>query len=125
MNVHVLVGIILNVKNEVLIELRPEGKASAHLWGFPGGKRHANETPFQALKRELQEEINIEVRHAEAWLQIHETNLFLDIWRVLDYEGELRGAEGQIIRWVPIEGLSELPMLGPNHQIVERLRELL
>ena len=41
--------------NRVLIAQRPEGKALAGLWEFPGGKVDAGERPEQALIRELAE----------------------------------------------------------------------
>ena len=48
--------------NRVLIAQRPEGKALAGLWEFPGGKVDAGERPEQALIRELHEELGIIVK---------------------------------------------------------------
>ena len=45
----------------VLIARRPEGKAMAGLWEFPGGKVDDGETPETALIRELNEELGIDV----------------------------------------------------------------
>ena len=46
---------LVDVDNRVLIAQRPEGKSMEGLWEFPGGKIEANETPEEALIRELNE----------------------------------------------------------------------
>ena len=56
---------LIDKDNRVLLAKRPEGKAMAGLWEFPGGKVEAGETPEAALVRELQEELGIEVRIGE------------------------------------------------------------
>ena len=48
----------------VLVAQRPEGKAMAGLWEFPGGKVEPHETPEAALIRELKEELSIDVTAA-------------------------------------------------------------
>ena len=52
---------LVDADKRVLIAQRPEGKALAGLWEFPGGKLDPGERPEQALIRELREEIGIEV----------------------------------------------------------------
>src|SRR5262249_24517619 len=52
---------LVDVDGRVLLARRPPGKPMAGLWEFPGGKIHDDETPEQALIRELKEELDIDV----------------------------------------------------------------
>lgn len=65
---HAAVGVIMHANGLVLLAERPVGKAWSGYWEFPGGKVEPNETPMQALKRELKEELGIEVSTAYPWL---------------------------------------------------------
>jgi len=53
---------LVDADNRVLIAKRPEGKAMAGLWEFPGGKLEAGERPEEALVRELKEELDIDTK---------------------------------------------------------------
>src|SRR6185436_2383472 len=55
---------LVDADGRVLIAKRPEGKAMAGLWEFPGGKVEAGERPELALIRELKEELGIDVTEA-------------------------------------------------------------
>jgi 8-oxo-dGTP diphosphatase len=59
--IDVVAAIIINHKNEILIARRKPEKSQGGLWEFPGGKIEQGETPEESLKRELKEEMNIEV----------------------------------------------------------------
>lgn len=56
-----VVGAILVENGKILCAQRGEYKSLAYLWEFPGGKIETGETPQEALIRELQEELLIEV----------------------------------------------------------------
>ena len=52
--------ILVNEKNEILLSKR-KSKEGEGLYGFPGGKREKGEKPIDAAKRELKEELGIDV----------------------------------------------------------------
>lgn len=56
-----VVGAILIKNGKVLCAQRGESRTLPYLWEFPGGKIEANETPQEALMREIKEELLIEV----------------------------------------------------------------
>ncbi len=55
---------LVDAEGRVLLARRPEGKAMAGLWEFPGGKVETGETPEETLIRELKEELAIDVTAA-------------------------------------------------------------
>ena len=56
-----VVGAVIRDGDRVLLAQRPEGKAQAGLWEFPGGKIEPGETPEEALARECREELALEI----------------------------------------------------------------
>ncbi len=52
---------LIEREREILVAQRPEGKALAGKWEFPGGKVQADETPESCLIREIREELECEV----------------------------------------------------------------
>jgi 8-oxo-dGTP diphosphatase len=124
----VVVAVIQSANGEVLIAERPIGKSFAGYWEFPGGKIEANETPFAALKRELHEEIAIEVITAlplgETEYTHSERAIHLSIWHVKDYRGTPIGNEGQAIRWVLPKLLSQYQFPPANDVILNKIFEL-
>src|SRR5579872_3602839 len=109
MIMHVVVGILRNVHNEILIAERPKDKYKGGLWEFPGGKVEENETAFHALQRELKEELAIDVIAGKNWLQFQhdytDRIVLLDVWNITQFSGEPQGAEGQLVRWVKSQDL--------------------
>ena len=61
----VAAGILLDAEGRYLLGQRPEGKPYAGYWEVPGGKIEAGESVFTALKRELQEELGIDIESSE------------------------------------------------------------
>ncbi len=55
---------LVDADGRVLLAKRPQGKAMAGLWEFPGGKVEPGETPEVTLIRELKEELDIDVTAA-------------------------------------------------------------
>ena len=61
----VAAGILLDGQGRYLLGQRPAGKPYAGYWEVPGGKIEAGESVFAALKREMQEELGIEIESSE------------------------------------------------------------
>jgi 8-oxo-dGTP diphosphatase len=126
--VHVLVGLIADGAGRWLLNQRRPGTPLAGFWEFPGGKCLPDETPFAALKRELDEELGIAVLEAEPVVElVHDypdKRVRLDVWHVLRYRGEATAREGQPLRWVTVAECADLPLLEADWPILERLAEL-
>jgi 8-oxo-dGTP diphosphatase len=126
--VDVVVGLIGDSNGRWLVNCRPPGAPLAGSWEFPGGKKEPGEAPLAALKRELDEELGIDVLEAEPVLVLEhdypDKRVRLDVWHVLRYRGEATAREGQPLRWVTASECHELPFLPADWPIVERLRSL-
>ena len=120
--VAVAAGVIKNTKGEVLIAKRADDQHQGGLWEFPGGKIEPNESAQQALARELNEELGIEVSASHPLIRIHhqytDKSVLLDVWVVTHFTGEARGLEGQPIQWVAPAKLTEFDFPAANAPIV-------
>jgi 8-oxo-dGTP diphosphatase len=100
----VAAGLILRRDGKLLLGQRPEGKPWAGWWELPGGKLEPGETVLQALARELDEELGIQVTEATRWVTyVHaypHTTVRLAFCRVTGWKGEPRGLESQRLEWV-------------------------
>lgn len=102
----VVAGVVIGEGARIFITRRAKGQHLSGFWEFPGGKVEEGETSFQALHRELQEELAIVVKNADLWMQIQHDysamSIAMEVFMVTDYEGVPRGAEGQQGQWVEI-----------------------
>ncbi len=147
-SIQVVAGIIQNELQQVLISKRLPHKPLGGFWEFPGGKIEPGETPFAALKRELFEEVNLNVIKAEPFLttqhfydekytkvsskcvepgipllqnERRRVYIILQCWRVIDYDGSPYGKELQTIRWINLKKLPTFEFPEANKQIVSAL----
>ncbi len=102
--------------------------ASAHqggLWEFPGGKKELGESAHLALYRELEEEIAIKVITFQSLIKLsHDYGdklVELDVYKVTEFSGEPRGAEGQETRWVSLKDLKDFQFPAANQAIIQAL----
>jgi len=77
------------------------------------------------MKREILEEVNLQVVSAESFMDFEfsypENHLHLSVWRITDYQGEAHGVEGQPIQWIPLSQLREVGMLAGSVPIINAL----
>ena len=127
--VEVAVGILIRADGSFLMTSRPIGKVYASYWEFPGGKLEHAESVIQALGRELQEELGIEVRRAELWrtemVDYPHALVRLSFCKVHAWDGELKMQEGQQSSWqqLPVQVAPVLPGALPVLAMLAQERE--
>lgn len=123
--VAVAVAILIKPNGEFLLAQRPEGKVYAGWWEFPGGKVEPNESVIAALKRELHEELGVDITHAYPWLTIRHAyehaNVRLHVYRVTQWQGEPHGKENQAFQWQSISNLTVAPLLPAAAPMIKAL----
>lgn len=125
--VEVVVGILMKDDGDVLLGQRPEGKPYAGYWEFPGGKVEPGESLFDALRRELIEELGVEILDAEPWCCVEyvypHAHVRLHFFISRRWRGEPQSLEGQAFAWqghVAVEPM--LPATIPLIEWLDRLR---
>jgi 8-oxo-dGTP diphosphatase len=122
---------LLNGEGEVLITKRPPGKPLAGLWEFPGGKVEQDERLEDALVRELNEELGIEIaRNSLAPLTFAshvypEFHLVMLVYACRDWQGDIAALEGQELLWVRPEALARYDMPPADEPLKTALPDLL
>lgn len=129
--VFVVAAALVDVDGRVLIARRPEGKALAGLWEFPGGKVEPGERPEAALVRELEEELGIDVQEACLAPFVfashpYETfHLLMPLYLCRRWSGVVVAREHAALAWVRPNALSDYPMPPADAPLVAWLRDLL
>jgi 8-oxo-dGTP diphosphatase len=122
---------LIDEDGRVLLARRPEGKALAGLWEFPGGKVAQGETPEAALIRELREELGIDVAtsclapFAFASHAYEKFHLLMPLFLCRRWQGRPTGLEGQALAWVAPARLADYAMPPADRPLVAMLRDFL
>jgi 8-oxo-dGTP diphosphatase len=110
-----------------LIALRPFGDENGGLWEFPGGKIKPGETPKECLKREIREELGIEIEVLGLFAsQVHkkgEKDIELLAYKARWIAGEIDLMDHAALRWIEPSSFHEVEWSPADVPIAERLRE--
>ncbi len=113
--------------DRVLLAQRPAGGLLANLWEFPGGKLEAGESLTDCLRREIREELGVEIevgaalgvyRHAYTHFRVT-----LHAFRAHLLRGEPRPLQAQALTWAALAELDAFPMGKIDRRIARRLQE--
>lgn len=113
--VAVAVGVLIRADGAFLLTSRPPGKVYAGYWEFPGGKVEPGETVEQALRRELREEIGLEIGAVHPWrterVDYPHALVCLHFCKVHEWTGQMQMHEGQQFAWenLPVQVQPVLP----------------
>jgi len=119
---------IIPRNGKILITQRPADKKLGNFWEFPGGKIEAEESPQEALRRELREELDIRIEvgplvakvlHQYDW-GVVEIHAYQCVWT----EGDIKHLEVKDHSWARPEDLTSYNMLPADFPIIEKLLAL-
>ena len=123
----IVVGIIRNAQGQLLISKRPANKMLGGLWEFPGGKMEADETPEQALHREVWEELGIRVQILRELKTLRHTyshfKIQLKAYLCLHTEGTPQAHSSDDIRWIQKSEVLQYPFPKANRLLTQALLE--
>lgn len=119
------VAVIRDDRDLILIDRRLAKGLLGGFWEFPGGKIEGNETVQECIKREILEEIGIEIAVDSHLITIEHTyshfRVNLQVYNCRYLSGEARAIECEEIRWVTIQELDNYTFPAANQEIIENL----
>ncbi len=122
----VAVAVIKRKDGRILFAERPANTDCAGEWEFPGGKVEAGETPRQALNREIEEELAIQITEARPWITLSHTyphaSVKLYFFIVSGWTGREHGKEGQRLSWQDVSEMTISPLLSANAPVIRALQ---
>ncbi len=124
----IAVGIIVNQKNQLLIALRPNDAMLGGLWEFPGGKNVSQESLPQTVKRELKEELGVDVNVYSRFMKLNHAYSHFKITLHAYWCGIQSGTpeprSSQEINWVHLHQIDQYPFPKANKTLIENLKKL-
>lgn len=123
--IKVAAAVIEDGRGFVLVARRKPGGRLAGRWEFPGGKLEPGEAAPDALRREILEELGLEIRVGEFLLAVPERGpegaIELLAFRAACLGGDLRLADHDAVRWTAVPDLPLLDLARPDRIIAGRL----
>ena len=123
--IFVVAGILFAHDKSILLAQRSVEKSFPLQWEFPGGKIEEGENSEEALKRELFEELNIEIDKIKLFDSVvHEYELFranIEFFLINEWSGKLINKEGQNLHWKKLDDLRGLKILDADVPVIDKL----
>ncbi|MCH8336783.1 MAG: 8-oxo-dGTP diphosphatase MutT [Proteobacteria bacterium] len=125
---HVAAGILIDSVGRLLITDRSRAKSMRGFWEFPGGKLASGESAEDALRRELAEELEIEIVSFEYFCSLgHDypgMRVAIDFFLVRQWQGTPSGIEGQALQWLRPSEFSPGLLLPADAPLLDLLQNL-
>ncbi len=120
--IQVVGAAIINDDGELLCAQRGYGSLIGK-WEFPGGKIEPGETPEEAIKREIKEELDIDIEVEELidenYNEYPDKNINLKVYRCKYVSGDIKDTEHQALKWSKPEQIESLDWAEADKPIVD------
>ena len=128
MPIRVVTGLLIKDGKILMCQRHAQKEHYPFHWEFPGGKVEEGETLFQALQRELREELEIYVNEAEEWFEdimsySNGATYHVTFFLINNFLGEPRNTEFEQIGWFSVIELNSLQHLSGNANILRKIQE--
>ena len=124
-----VVAALIKRQGKVLVGQRPEGGSLAKAWEFPGGKIELDESPEEALARELKEELGIEAEIGKLVFAgshtYNKTGILFLFFEVKFWKGQIKPNQHIDLRWVTTKELSQLEIPEANSKFLKQILKVL
>jgi 8-oxo-dGTP diphosphatase len=125
MNTVIVTASLIIEQGKVLVTQRKKNSSHGLLWEFPGGKVKEREDPREALRRELKEELDVEVEVGmifdAVFYSYPEYPILLLVYRCRIEKGSLKPIGCHDLRWVTLKELEKLAMPPADDPIRKQL----
>tara|TARA_Y100001935_G_C17291472_1_gene503595 strand:+ start:838 stop:1263 length:426 start_codon:yes stop_codon:yes gene_type:complete len=116
---------VIRKEDKILLGLRPAGSSLPDLWEFPGGKIELGESPPEALKRELQEELGIDAEIGKLiYAGTHtygKNGIILLFYEVKYWKGPITPKHHTDLKWYEPDEIKELSLPEANKKMLKEL----
>ena len=121
------VAVIRNEQGQILIDRRHQKGVMGGLWEFPGGKVELGETVEECIKREIHEELGIEIEVGKHLITIDHTYTHLRVTLTVHHCRHLTGVPQPLqcdeVRWVSLDDLKHFTFPEANVEIISALHK--
>lgn len=126
--IRVVAGILRDEDGRVMVAERTGDHAFAGLWEFPGGKIRNGEESLSALKRELGEELGIEILRQTWFMSLDhdypDRSVSIDFYLIKEWANTPQGRDGQALKWATPDTIEEDLLLPADGPVIRALRRL-
>jgi 8-oxo-dGTP diphosphatase len=128
LNLDVVAAVLVDDQGRILLQQRSAASHQGGLWEFPGGKLEPGEEGLAGLRRELLEELGVQIQSASPLIKVDhqypDRHVSMAVWFKCRYSGAVTAREGQPLRWVHAQRLSEYPMPAADVPVVAAIMQL-
>ncbi|MEM7796755.1 MAG: A/G-specific adenine glycosylase [Cyanobacteria bacterium P01_C01_bin.118] len=120
------VAVIYDDNGHILIDRRKQEGLLGGLWEFPGGKIEPNETVEDCVKREIKEELGIEIEVNDRLITVNHAyshfKVTLNVFNCTHLSGEPQTIECDEVKWVTLDEIDSYPFPKANSQIIDAIK---